>query len=153
MAALLADLILAVHFAFVAFMLFGLLTIPLGGLLGWRWVREPWWRWAHLLGMGIVALQALLQEPCFLTVWEADLRASTGAWADERSFVVRLMNDLLFIDVTQADQRLLWGIYVVLFVLVLVSLALVRPRRHPWFGRGRPEPALARTGPGDEKRD
>ena len=71
MEALLADLILAVHLAFVVFMVAGLLAVPIGGLFGWAWVREPWWRWAHVAGMGVVAVQALARVPCFLTLWEA----------------------------------------------------------------------------------
>lgn len=134
MEALLADLILVVHLAFVVFMVAGLLAVPIGGLFGWAWVREPWWRWAHVAGMGVVAVQALARVPCFLTIWEVELRRRSGAWVDERPFVVRLAHDLLFVE---ADQEVLWGAYVVLFACLLAGLVLVRPRRHPWWPASR----------------
>lgn len=137
MDALLADLILAVHFAFVAFVVVGLVAIPIGGLARWSWVREPWWRWSHLLGMAIVAVQAALQVPCFLTVWEYDLRRAGGAPADGRSFIVRLMDDVLFYELNAEQQRWLWAVYIALFVLLVVATAVVRPRAHPWWTRWR----------------
>lgn len=134
MATLLADFLLLLHLAFVLFMVFGLVAVPLGGLFGWAWVREPRWRWAHLAGMAVVALQALLRVPCFLTVWERDLRRATGTAVDQRSFVVRLANDLLFVDV---DQVRLWIAYVLLFVGLVAALWWVPPRPHPWWVRRR----------------
>lgn len=53
----LADLVLITHVAFVAFVLVGLLLILLGGMLGWGWVRNPWFRSLHLAGIGLVVVQ------------------------------------------------------------------------------------------------
>jgi len=46
--AALALVVLAVHVAVIAFNVFGLIAIPLGGLLDWRFVRVFWWRSLHL---------------------------------------------------------------------------------------------------------
>lgn len=71
-----ATLILLFHLAVVAFNVFGLVVIPLGKWLGWPFVRGFWWRFAHVLTLAVVALQAVLGRACFLTIWEAALRAS-----------------------------------------------------------------------------
>ena len=54
---LLADLILLLHSSFVVFVIVGLVCVLIGGVRGWRWVRNPWFRWAHLLAIGIVVAQ------------------------------------------------------------------------------------------------
>ncbi len=67
---LLAQAVLAIHLGVIAFNLFGLVAIPLGGWLGWRFVRGFWWRAAHLACLAVVALQAALGQACFLTLWQ-----------------------------------------------------------------------------------
>jgi hypothetical protein len=41
---LLADAVLLVHTAFIAFVLFGLIAIVAGWWRGWAWVRNGWFR-------------------------------------------------------------------------------------------------------------
>ena len=74
-----ATLILLVHLAVVAFNVVGLVAIPLGKWLGWGFVRDFWWRFAHVLSLAVVALQAVLGRACFLTIWESALRSSADA--------------------------------------------------------------------------
>ncbi len=89
-AAALATAILVVHLAVVAFNVGGLVLVPLGGWLGWRWVRLYWLRLLHLLSLAVVALQALFGRACILTIWQFDLaRGGAGeappmiaAWID-----------------------------------------------------------------------
>ena len=59
----LADLVVAVHFAVVAFVLGGAIMILLGGLRAWSWVRGPVFRLIHF---GVVLVVALQQELCFI---------------------------------------------------------------------------------------
>ena len=73
-----ATLILLVHLAIVAFNIFGLIVVPIGSLLRWDFVRGFWWRFAHVLSLAVVALQAVLGRACFLTIWESALRADAG---------------------------------------------------------------------------
>ncbi|HUZ32935.1 MAG TPA: DUF2784 family protein, partial [Xanthobacteraceae bacterium] len=70
----LALAVLAAHVAVIAFNVFGLVVIPLGGWLGWRFVRILWWRALHLALLAVVALQALFGRACFLTLWQAALQ-------------------------------------------------------------------------------
>jgi hypothetical protein len=43
----LADVTIAVHVVYVAFVVAGELLILLGGWRGWAWVRHSWFRTAH----------------------------------------------------------------------------------------------------------
>jgi hypothetical protein len=71
-----AAAILALHLAIIGFNIAGLIAIPLGAALGWRWVRVRWWRALHLASWALVAIQAGLGRACILTIWEDRL---TGA--------------------------------------------------------------------------
>lgn len=66
---------LAAHLTVAAFIVFGLVAIPLGGALRWPFVHVLWWRLAHLVAMGAVAAQKLMGNACFLTTWEDRLVA------------------------------------------------------------------------------
>jgi hypothetical protein len=80
-----ADALLVLHFAIVVFIVGGLVLTWIGGALGWRWVRNPRFRWTHLAAIAFVALEAIIGMTCPLTVWEDALR---GAGSGE-SFVGR----------------------------------------------------------------
>ena len=77
-AAQLAQAVLVAHLAVIAFNVAGLIAIPVGAALRWRWVRVRWWRALHLASWALVALQAALGRACFLTIWQDEL---TGAQA------------------------------------------------------------------------
>jgi hypothetical protein len=64
---LIADAIVAVHVAYVAYVVIGQLLIWLGLTFRWSWVRNPWFRWTHLIMMVIVGAEALLDIECPLT--------------------------------------------------------------------------------------
>lgn len=87
MHALAADALLALHFAIAAFIVGGLVLTWAGAAAGWRWVRNPWFRYAHLVAIAFVAIEALLGYACPLTVWEDLLRGGLrpesfiGRWA------------------------------------------------------------------------
>ena len=90
-----ADVVLAVHVAFVAFVVGGFALILAGIARGWAWVRNPVFRWTHLAAIVVVALEALASIACPLTVWEDVLRR--GAPGDT-SFVGRWLSRLLYWD-------------------------------------------------------
>jgi hypothetical protein len=82
----LAQAVLVVHFLMAAFIAAGLVLIPLGGLLGWGWVRLRRLRMTHAGLMLFVAFEALIGMTCPLTVLEARLRntaAPPSFWADQ----------------------------------------------------------------------
>jgi hypothetical protein len=96
---LLADLVVAIHFGYVAFVVFGLLAILAGGLLRWRFIRNVWFRVVHLTMIVIVVVEALLGIACPLTTWEYDLRVAGGQQnVSDASFVARLIHQVMFFD-------------------------------------------------------
>jgi Protein of Unknown function (DUF2784) len=125
----LADIILIVHFCYVAYVVLGQVVIFAGMLLKWSWIRNPWFRWSHLAMICIVAAEAIANFRCPLTDWEFDLRRLAGqTGVDQRSFVERLLSDIMFCD-CPVDH---WGFkvgYISFAVLVIACLWLAPPRR------------------------
>jgi polyferredoxin len=116
-----ADALLVVHFAIVVFIVGGLILTWAGALLGWGWVRNPWFRYAHLGAIVFVALEALIGMMCPLTIWEDALRG--GARPD--SFIGRWLQRLLYY---RAPEWLFATLYVAWAAATLVTLRLVPPR-------------------------
>jgi hypothetical protein len=77
--AVIAETILVVHFAIIAFNVLGLFVIPIGAALRWRIVRIAWLRLLHLAILAIVAGQAVAGRACFLTVWQNELTGNRTA--------------------------------------------------------------------------
>ncbi len=122
---LLADLVVAFHLGYVSYVIFGQLAIVLGWMLKWSWIRNPYFRLTHLAAILIVAVEALLNITCPLTVWEDQLRTLGGHSVDQGSFIGRLLDSILFYD---ADPSVLTWIYVGFALLVFLTLILVPPR-------------------------
>ncbi len=121
MHALLADFIMIVHFAFVLFVVGGLALIWTGAGLGWRWVRNLWFRVAHLAAILFVAGEALAGIWCPLTVWEDRLR---GGARVETSFIARWIHRILFYSF---PEWVFTVIYVLFALVVAATFWLVRP--------------------------
>jgi len=92
--ALLANLVLAVHFGIILFNIFGLVAVPLGSWLGWRFVRVRWWRVLHLLSLLVVAAQAVAGRACFLTLWQVDLEG--GGEGPARPMILEWVNRAMY---------------------------------------------------------
>ena len=60
--AYLADVIVAAHVAYVSFVVLGVPTILLGWVCGWRWVRNPWFRYAHLGAIAFETLYSMIND-------------------------------------------------------------------------------------------
>src|SRR5262245_36576837 len=94
---LLADLLVAIHVGYVCYVVVGQLLIWLGLARRWGWVRNPWFRWTHLLAIVVVSLEAVMNWPCPLTVWEGQLRGAAGQEVSDQSFLGRLLHHLIFV--------------------------------------------------------
>jgi polyferredoxin len=119
---LLADAVLVLHFGIAAFIVAGLIAVWIGAAFGWRWIRNPWFRYLHLVAILFVAAEALLGIACPLTVWEDLLRGGPQA----ESFVGRWVHRLLYY---RAPEWVFTAAYAAWAVAALVTLALVPPRR------------------------
>ncbi|MFA6970989.1 MAG: DUF2784 domain-containing protein [Gallionella sp.] len=123
---LLADLILVIHALFVAFVILGLVAI-----LFCRhrvWVRNLWFRLAHLTAIGFVIAEAWLGLICPLTGWESRLRVAAGGSAYSGSFIRHWLHEILFYDFA---PWVFTVAYTVFGILVLIAWLLVPPE-HVW---------------------
>jgi hypothetical protein len=119
---LLADVLVVVHFCIVAFIVGGLVLTWIGAPLGWRWVRNPWFRYLHVGAIAYVAAEAILGIACPLTVWEDLLRGG----ARPESFVARWVHRLLYY---RAPEWVFTAAYLLWALATLATLWLVPPRR------------------------
>jgi uncharacterized protein DUF2784 len=123
-----ADLIVAVHVAFVAYVVLGQLVILAGMLARWSWVRNLWFRCSHLLAIGIVALETVVGVSCPLTLWEQNLRSAAGQPVSEATFIGRMMHYILFYNL---PTWVFSTAYLSFFGLVVLTFVLAPPRRRP----------------------
>jgi len=120
-----ADLVLLAHVLFVAFVVFGLLLILAGKLRAWAWVRNPWFRLAHLAAIGVVVVQSWFGAVCPLTILEMALRQRAGGAVYPGSFVAHWLEAILYY---RAPTWVFAVCYTIFGGLVLASWYWVRPR-------------------------
>jgi hypothetical protein len=117
----LAELVLAVHLAVIAFNVAGLVLIPVGAWAGWGFVRNRPLRLLHLASMAVTALQAGLGRNCFLTDWQAALSGS----GRPEPLITRWVNSVIYWPLPP------WAFtaaYIAAFVYVLALWRWVPPR-------------------------
>lgn len=124
-----ADALLFAHLAFVLFVVIGLLLIFAGKRLAWSWVRNPWFRWAHLFAIGVVVLQSWLGMICPLTRWEMAFRAKAGDAVYAGTFVSHWLETVLYY---QAPAWAFIVAYTAFGLLVASAWFLVPPRPFSW---------------------
>ncbi|BDS05029.1 hypothetical protein NT6N_00690 [Oceaniferula spumae] len=123
---ILADIVLITHVAFVLFVVFGLIMILLGGVSGWRWIRNPWFRYAHLAAIGLVVVQVWMGIICPLTTLEMHLREQAGDLTYKGTFIAHWLHKVLFYQVP--DWVFVVG-YTLFGLAVVLSWVKFRPRR------------------------
>lgn len=121
-----SDVLLFGHVLFVAFVVFGLALILAGGLFNWAWVRNPWFRVAHLAAIGIVVLQSWIGMICPLTSWEMALRERGGDATYSGSFIAHWLDSLLYY---RAPAWVFALCYTAFAAVVIASWFWIRPRR------------------------
>lgn len=126
-----ADVIVALHAAYVGFVVVGELIIVVGALCRWRWVRNPWFRLVHLAMIAIVAYEALFHINCPLTDWEYALRDLAGQQTGTETFMGRIVHFLFLDGDNPWDPWVYEALHVGFGTLVLGTLLLVPPR---WVG-------------------
>lgn len=123
---LLADAVLALHFAVVVFVVGGLGVVVVGNWLGWRWVNGWWFRLAHAGAVVFVAAQAWLGALCPLTTLESWLRVQAGSAGYAASFIEHWLQRILFYD---APFWVFTAAYTVFALLVLAAWWRFPPAR------------------------
>lgn len=133
----LADATLVIHFAFVLFVLLGLIATLAGGRHGWAWVRDMRWRAVHLAAIGVVTAESWLGMECPLTTLELWLRRLAGQTTYSGDFIAFWLRRLLFFE---APAWVFVLAYSVFALLVAWSWWRYPPRR-----RGRAARVTIRT--------
>ncbi len=124
---ILADAVVAIHVGYVSFVVLGQLAILVGWWRRWGWVRNLWFRMAHMTAILIVTVEALITFRCPLTTLENSLRELGGQKGEDVDFIGRLFRGIIFVDIPDTH----WVFKVLYFgfaVLVLATLILVPPR-------------------------
>lgn len=121
-----ADLILAVHVAFILFVVGGQILILAGWALDWSWPRHRWFRLLHLLAIGVVMLEAWIGVVCPLTALESFFRDAAGMATYENGFIRTWTHRLFFYHAPAWAFTL---IYTVFAGLVALTWWTYPPRR------------------------
>jgi hypothetical protein len=124
---LLADLVLIVHFLFVAFVVGGFALVWVGAALRWNWVRNFRFRVFHLVAIAFVAGESIAGVMCPLTVWEDALRGR----GSDIGFLARWVHGIMFYDL---PAWVFTTAYVGFAFMVAATWWLVRPVRHRQAG-------------------
>jgi hypothetical protein len=124
----LADLIVVVHAAYIAFVVLGVPAILFGAWRGWRFARNFWFRVVHLLMIGVVALEAIVGVLCPLTEWEDQLREAAGQSVEQGSFVGRWVHQLIFVDLSFEAITVCYCVFAALVILMFITIPPRRPR-------------------------
>jgi hypothetical protein len=117
-----AEAMLLFHFAIIAFNMAGLVVIPLGGWLGWRFVRIVWLRLLRLGLLAAVAGQALAGRVCILTIWQDNL---AGHGATVPPLIMLWVDRLIYWNL---PFWVFTVIYLLVFFYVVALWILVPPR-------------------------
>jgi len=123
---LLADLTLAVHFAFILFVVFG-------GLLVTRWPRLAW---LHVPAAVYGALIEFVGWTCPLTPLENHFRRLGGEAGYRGGFIEHYLLPLIYPERMTRAVGVVLGLGVVVLNLLLYGGIAWRARRRPASGRG-----------------
>ena len=121
-----ADAVLLLHALFVAFVVIGLVLIFAGKARQWAWVRNPWFRLAHLVAIVVVVVQSWFGAICPLTTLEMMLRSRAGATVYPGAFVAHWVDAMLYY---RAPPWVFAVCYTLFGAVVVGSWFWVSPRR------------------------
>jgi hypothetical protein len=109
----LADAVLVVHLAYVAF-------IPLGGFLTWQWLRIAW---VHLAAVAVGAVSITIGFDCPLTTWEQSLRRRGGQRPYANGFVDHYLRGHVY------PHGYEWAVQAVFAICIVAAYTPVIARR------------------------
>jgi len=113
-----ADFVTVIHAGYVAFVVVGFVAILVGWAAGWHWVRNFYFRSAHLAMILFVCCEALAGMTCPLTVWENALRVREGKSGYSSDFIGYWLDRLIFY---QAPPWIFTTVYLTFGSLVLLT--------------------------------
>ncbi len=120
-----ADLILLIHFLFVAFVVFGFIFIWIGYFTKQKFARNAKFRICHILAMGIVLCESLVGMICPLTEWENNLRVIGGQdQVYETSFMKEWIHKIMFFDFSELTFVIVYALF---FAFILLTFRVIPP--------------------------
>ena len=120
-----ADLILLIHFVFVAFVVLGFIFIWIGYFTKQKFARNAKFRICHILAMGIVLCESLIGMICPLTEWENYLRVRGGRdQLYETSFMQEWIHKIMFFDFSELTFVIVYSLF---FALILLTFRVIPP--------------------------
>ena len=118
---ILADATVALHFAFIVF-------VVLGGVLVWR---NKAWAWAHLPAVAWVAYLEFSGAICPLTPLENALRTRAGESGYAGGFIQHYLIPIVYPPGLTVDLQIALGLGVVALNVVVYALAWRRRAARP----------------------
>jgi len=122
---LLADAVLVIHFGFATFIVLGFVLIWIGFFLKWPFVRNFYFRLAHLIAMGVVMVETLIGLLCPMTSLEVRLRLLAGGGGYKGSFMQHWLHRVLYIEISEEAFRVIYAIF---FLFIALTFLVVKPR-------------------------
>ncbi len=122
---ILADAVVVIHAAYVAFVVGGLIAILIGAAMGWRWTRSFAFRVAHLAAIALVCLESIVGVMCPLTSLEDWIRQRGGAAQYPGDFVAYWAHRMIFYNF---PPWIFTTAYITFAALVAITFIAVPPR-------------------------
>lgn len=135
---MLADGVVALHLAYVLFVVLGLVAIIAGLMMRRPWARNFWFRIVHLTMIGIVLIEAWANITCPLTTLENRLRRAGGLDPHQLDFIERWLHRVMFF---RAPPWVFVVLYSTFGLIVAATFLLAPPR---WPGSPKPAPEIER---------
>jgi hypothetical protein len=122
-----ANALAVVHLAYFVFVVGGVVAIVVGSRRGVTWVRNPWFRIAHIAAIYVVLVEDVTGFPCPLNVLQWGARtAATGA-RETTAGVGGMLDYLLYHTISPLALDIMYWSFGVL-VLVLLWIVPLRWR-------------------------
>ena len=122
---MLADAVVIVHAAYVAFVVGGLVAILIGGVMGWRWTRSVAFRVTHLAAIVLVCIESIVGVMCPLTSLEDWMRERGGAARYPGDFIGYWAHRLIFYNF---PPWIFTTAYISFAAVVVITFIFLPPR-------------------------
>jgi hypothetical protein len=126
---ILADAVVIIHAAYVAFVVFGLAAILLGAAMNWRWTRSLAFRITHLAAIALVSLESIVGAICPLTSLENSMRQRAGATRYPGDFVAYWAHRMIFYNFPPWIFTIAYISFAILVAITFIAIPPQKPSR------------------------
>jgi hypothetical protein len=120
--ALLADVVIVIHFLYALTIIGGLVIVYVGKFLKWGFVKNATFRLIHLIMIMIVAFESIFHIECPLTYIEYKLLSLAKIHHQNTPFIAGFINKILFWNLPNEFFDIL---YIGLALVILMSFVFV----------------------------